>query len=643
MAERIGTIRTSSRSNILEVGRSPSEAYRVRRLRSLMTRSSALAAILTLAILVGSGVVAQRALTGPVDEQNRFLPADGHSVAVQWQQADHRRRASVENARLHGTSVSGAISPSLTEHAATVPGQSVADTDWWREVITPSSISDPTPRVRLRSVAADGIRLHAQDWGKLGVVLDPAPIEVPATVAVGNTWSDHGIAAVAAGRRSYQRRSQALKPIQADRAAAGCILVRSETRLTAGEPTDGSSDDPATDWTEDELWCPEAGVVRSNGSFDGTRYRLTPDPEPDRSVDPDLARPADAGTQGDAPTKDWTSKPLSFDRGDESFGPAIGDVSVDSPLSERISVDRAGMLHAVGSNGTDVGTGYPVPSGEVWMHGWSHPGGTITSVTSIGLLTLVSTDRRRLRAYDPYGRVRWTTTLPDLTAVAPIRAPGNRLLVTSIRGDVIMLDALTGSRIWKQHLGGPIAIPPVITGRFVAIGTTTAVTVLDAVDGDQRWTADVSSPIAVAIAGDTVAVLSYGAVKGYAASTGRYRWEQFRDADLREMIALDDQLLLTGTTSIEALTATGRHSWRLPGTPITTTTVGNTIIILGSERITALHRDGSPIAQWSAPDAITDDQHLLPTDSAVLAAGRTDDYNLAGLRLGPPSPERAGS
>ncbi|SDS97835.1 PQQ-binding-like beta-propeller repeat protein [Microlunatus soli] len=619
--------------------------------RSRRIPPTALAAVLTLAILVGSGVAATATLVGPSPRANRFAPADGQVAAVRWQQGEHSARASVEHARLHGIRVYGAFPSSLITHAAPVPDLPIPDTDWWREVITPSSLSDPTPRLRLRSVTDDGIRLHAQDWGRLGVVFDPAPVELPRSVAIGDGWADHGLIGIGAGTGlQYRRESRAMRPAAADRAEAGCLLVRSRTTVTA-------SSGPL-DWREDETWCPGAGVVESEGSFplpgdsdeaqdkgtaagdEATSYRLTPDNGPAEAVDPAAVRPA--GEQDlDPPARDWTGAALQFDHGDDTFGPVPADLDVDTPLTQRVSADRSGALHAVAGNTTDVVTGYGLQPGKVWLHNWAHPGGSITSVTSLGLLTLVSTDRRVLRAYDPYGRVRWTVPLDDLTAVAPVRAADDRILVTTLRGDLIMLDARTGGTRWSRRIAGPITIPPVATHEAIAIGTRTELVVLDPSDGSRRWQQEATDPIAVAAAGDNVVVMSYGTVTAYAAADGRYRWVRFRDDDLREMITVDDHLLLTSAAALESITATGRRSWRRSGSPITTIAVGSTIVTVGRDRISALTGAGSLVGQWPAPGIVTGDHRLLSADGALFAVGRTDDYAVAGVRIAPPARDRS--
>jgi len=111
-----------------------------------------------LVVLIASGVVASRTPAAPGRPANRFVPADGATARAWWQQGEHRGQASTENALLHGADYNGAFPAGLLQQAAPVPGRSRLHTEWWPEVITAASFSDPSPRIRLRSVSEDWIR-----------------------------------------------------------------------------------------------------------------------------------------------------------------------------------------------------------------------------------------------------------------------------------------------------------------------------------------------------------------------------------------------------------------------------------------------------------------------------------------------------
>lgn len=604
----------------------------VRRHRDLLT------GLLTVVILLGTGAVSAATLAGPHRLTDRFLPGDGDTATVWWQQDAHRQPAAVENALLTGADYNGAFPASLIQRAAPVPGRAPARTDWWREVIATSTFTDPAPRIRLRSIAPDGIRLHAQDWGRLGIVLAPAPIELPASAAVGDRWTDRGEAAVnrpALTRPQASRATDAATPPQRYRrdsrilaapagAGMGCLLTRSRTTLTA-------AGQPDVLWTEDETWCPGRGVVSSSGRFGVTSYRLSAAPG-SAAVPPDAGLVAPSST---APTADWTAAPLVFDSGEDTVGPLTAEFDVDAPLDGRIAVDRAGMLHAVAGNGADLVTGIGLSPTQTWLHEWSHPGGAITAVGSVGYLTVVATAERRLRAYDPYGRLRWATTLPDLAVVAPVAAGGGRLVVGTVGGEVLLLDARTGQRQWQQRLAGPIRSTPLAAGDLVAVATGTEVSVLDLADGRRRWTQDARQAYAIARAGDTVAVMTYGGVVGYRADDGRYRWQRSSNADLTTMITVADRLLVVSRSGVESVDPAGRTRWRYGGAVRAIAAAGGRIMIIDDGRVIALNPDGSVRHRWPLPAEVVADDQLLIGGSSVLAVGRTARYTLAGVRIAP--------
>ncbi len=96
-------------------------------------------------------------------------------------------------------------------------------------------------------------------------------------------------------------------------------------------------------------------------------------------------------------------------------------------------------------------------------------------------------------------RLAWRTALthaPTATTVEPIVARG-RVFVSSLRGDVIALDAADGRVLWRESVGAPVFHSPAWTpghepaGRLYVAGVDGRLSCLDAATGRSLWRYDV--------------------------------------------------------------------------------------------------------------------------------------------------------
>ena len=141
---------------------------------------------------------------------------------------------------------------------------------------------------------------------------------------------------------------------------------------------------------------------------------------------------------------------------DISGGPAIADGYV-------IATAQSGIMTAF-----DLRTGQRV---------WSQPAGSLTIPLIVADVVFTVTTSGQVAALNKLdGTVLWIQQLENFKNekkrkertvwTGPLLA-GNRLLVASSKGDVIMLDPRSGSILKEERLKSPIFVPPVIANETV--------------------------------------------------------------------------------------------------------------------------------------------------------------------------------
>lgn len=164
----------------------------------------------------------------------------------------------------------------------------------------------------------------------------------------------------------------------------------------------------------------------------------------------------------------WKHGALQLEGGDDTFGHQDGEVSTSGQLLAR---DSTGAGHVLNSGGRDVNTLTPLNTGQLWVHGWLHPGGSVTGIAAPGRLVVVATSERQLRCYDYAGRLHWSAQLPDLAVTSPAVLSQGRLLVATVSGDVLGFDTRTGAQLWRQRVSGAIDSTPAVGDGVALVGT----------------------------------------------------------------------------------------------------------------------------------------------------------------------------
>jgi outer membrane protein assembly factor BamB len=72
------------------------------------------------------------------------------------------------------------------------------------------------------------------------------------------------------------------------------------------------------------------------------------------------------------------------------------------------------------------------------------------------------------------GKVEWTVKLPGAAVWSGPVLAGNRLWLTSNKGQLLSAEAATGRIVSTQDLGQPIYIPPVVAGARMYVLTDKA-------------------------------------------------------------------------------------------------------------------------------------------------------------------------
>ena len=100
------------------------------------------------------------------------------------------------------------------------------------------------------------------------------------------------------------------------------------------------------------------------------------------------------------------------------------------------------------------------------------------------------------------------------------------LVHTVTRNGEVLAVTFGGQVRWRVHLGVPVEAPAAVAGGVVAVVTAAGDTVvLAAADGTRRWErAGPAGGGSVVVDGDSVYVLSGGAVRAYDLADGRTRW-----------------------------------------------------------------------------------------------------------------------
>jgi outer membrane assembly lipoprotein YfgL len=188
-------------------------------------------------------------------------------------------------------------------------------------------------------------------------------------------------------------------------------------------------------------------------------------------------------------------------------------------------------------------------------------------------------------------RQAWSTRIGDVRFPLVVTAAENRLAVASTDGTVALLDAATGSDVWRTNVGSPIAAGAGTDGTTAAV-VTRANEVVALENGKVLWREKLSAQAYTApfVAGKRVFVLGADrAVVAFDGQTGRRLWTQQRPGEplvLRQagvLLAVGDTLVAgQGGRMVGLNPANGSIRWEAPiATPRGTNDVERLVDLVG--------------------------------------------------------------
>jgi len=167
--------------------------------------------------------------------------------------------------------------------------------------------------------------------------------------------------------------------------------------------------------------------------------------------------------------------------------------------------------------------------------------------------------RGTVTALAPGGGAAWSAPLApegekSRTTGGGIAAAGNAIYAATGFGELVALDAATGTRLWSFKMSAPAhSAPTVAGGKVYAVSATNVLHAVNLADGTEAWqysgipeTAGVLSAASPAADGDTVVVpYSSGEVIAFDAASGETKWA---DAVIRSTRTL----AVSGLTDVAA-------------------------------------------------------------------------------------------
>lgn len=566
----------------------------------------------------------------PATAATHFVAADGSRGFADFTLSGKVDPAMVENAQLVGAGILSGVPRGMFDRTSAVPGVDRAQARWAREDLVLLTDNGINSRFRLRSVTDQGVRLHGQSWGRMGMSFEPALLELPADVSAGARWQTDGRAVGDPIDEilTYRTDGQADRPGNAEDAAAGCLQVSTSTRL---QPEDApAKTDASTRWTEVQLWCPGRGVVADRGDFRGTAFELEHTQPAARNT---LTRAAlDPAVPLGGDLAGWQHGTLAADGGDSTFGSYPTTIDSNGELAAATS---GHTLQVANIDGGDVSSLYPLGRGEFQAVGWIHPGAPVTSITGVGALLVITTADRGLSAYDYAGRLRWSTMLPDVATAKPVRISADRLLVATLGGQVLAYTALTGHQLWRHDIGTAVTIEPVAgQGVGAVLASDDQVTALDLDDGHQLWSSTETGSRHVAVVGGHVLSAGVGELTARDLRTGALDWERTDFGSVLGLRAFGDTAVLLLRNESRGYAADGTVRWRRAGAALDARRYGNTDFLLTSNAIVAVDSEGRDRHHWGFDVDLGTEPQLVTGAGDLWAIGQ-DAKGLSGAWVGP--------
>ena len=138
-------------------------------------------------------------------------------------------------------------------------------------------------------------------------------------------------------------------------------------------------------------------------------------------------------------------------------------------------------------------------TGAVVWHSHTHK--SITSAPGVGgHLVFVGTTASELEAFETqYGKKKWSVKIPSITLVAPAYSQG-KVLVKTLDGQVLALDATTGKTLWHHQEGAPNLLLrsssaiKIVSDRLIVGFHDGRIAMLKLANGDVIWQRQIAMP-----------------------------------------------------------------------------------------------------------------------------------------------------
>ena len=214
-------------------------------------------------------------------------------------------------------------------------------------------------------------------------------------------------------------------------------------------------------------------------------------------------------------------------------------------------------------------------------------------------------------ALDPKTQqVRWQYADPVGFFSSPA-VTENRVVVGTLSGAVIALDAAIGKQLWSYNTGGPIISSPAVQAGSVYIATETGqIVALDLTSGAKRWIYETGAMIQSSLAvsdGILVVGSQNGFLVGLDAASGEKKWLYLAEGPLISSAAIQNGVAYFGSLSdgnsfYAVDLQTGKTRWKVKAGPLISSPaiVDGTIYIGGVDGsvLAGKTTDGSLV--WSA-------------------------------------------
>ena len=268
----------------------------------------------------------------------------------------------------------------------------------------------------------------------------------------------------------------------------------------------------------------------------------------------------------------------------------------------------------------------------------------------------------------PGGGVQWTASLApegesSRATGGGIAASGNAIYAATGFGEIVALDASSGSRVWTFEMDAPAhSAPTAANGKVYAVSATNEVYAVNQADGTEAWryagipeTAGVLSAASPAVAGDTVVVpYSSGEVIAFDAATGQPKWAETVIRSSRTLavsgltdvaaspVIFDGAVYATGVSgrTIAVQLASGERLWEQNiGSASTPAVSGNAIFVVDLEdNLVAMDRSSGAIF-WRTPLPRVRERRFLSVWSGPTLAGNllwavSNDGRMIGVEPG---------